>query len=321
MPITLFLFSFLLGCFGAWLIQNCGFKLGIVDVPNERSSHEHVIPKGGGIGILAAFVFCVVYLGLNKSFWVPSLVLSLVSFAGDRLDLKPRLRLLIQFGCSAVFLVGFFVLSHFNILFFIFIVPLSVYITGTSNFYNFMDGINGIAGITGVVGFILLAVYGHIEGIDSIYPVLAVAMAFSCLGFLPFNIPKAKVFMGDVGSVLLGFVFGCLVVIMAKSLLDFVCLAAFLFPFYADELTTMAIRIKNGDSLTLPHRKHLYQILVNEGGIDHWKISLSYGLMQLFVGISVMMIRHGGFGSVIPVLVLFFCLFLGYSLYYRKRVE
>ncbi len=226
---------------------------------------------------------------------------------------------MIQFGCSVVFLAGFFVLSHFNILFFIFIIPLSVYITGTSNFYNFMDGINGIAGITGVVGFMLLAVYGHIEGIDSIYPVLAVAMAFSCLGFLPFNIPKAKVFMGDIGSVLLGFVFGCLVVIMAKSLLDFVCLVAFLFPFYADELTTMVIRIKNGDSLTLPHRKHLYQILANEGGIDHWKISLAYGLAQLFVGISVMMIRHNGLGTVLLLLALFFCLFSWCSIYLKKR--
>lgn len=63
----------LTGGLGAWAIQRYGFKLGIVDVPNERSSHDNVIPKGGGIGMLAAFVFCSLYLGVSKSFWISEL--------------------------------------------------------------------------------------------------------------------------------------------------------------------------------------------------------------------------------------------------------
>ena len=89
----IFVVCFITGLLGAWLIFKFGHVVGVLDVPTERSSHDNVVPKGGGIGILAAFIFCAVYLGLNKHFWVPSLVLSLVSFAGDRLDLKPRLRL------------------------------------------------------------------------------------------------------------------------------------------------------------------------------------------------------------------------------------
>ena len=145
---------------------------------------------------------------------------------------------------------------------------------GTANIYNFMDGINGIAAITAIVGFGLLSLFSLIAGQDSAYGVLSVCIAFSCLGFLPFNMPKAKVFMGDVGSILLGFSFAAIVVILSKSILDFVCLAGFLFPFYADELTTMAARIKDGENLFKPHRRHLYQLLANEKRIAHWKISI-----------------------------------------------
>ena len=143
-----------------------------------------------------------------------------------------------------------------------------------------MDGINGIAGITGIVGFGLLAFSAFLSGSDSSFVTLAICMSLSCLGFLPFNMPRARVFMGDVGSILLGFVFAGMVIWLSRNLLDFICLSAFLFPFYADEFTTMAVRIRDGENLTHPHRRHLYQLLTNEKGISHWKISVGYGLAQ-----------------------------------------
>ena len=87
--------------------------------------------------------------------------------------------------------------------------------------------------------------------------------------------PKARVFMGDVGSVMLGFVYAGLVVGLSYSLNDFMVLCAFLFPFYADELTTLYVRIKGErhsrlmDRLMKPHRRHLYQLLANEMGVAH----------------------------------------------------
>jgi len=80
---------------------------------------------------------------------------------------------------------------------------LVIFVVGTANFYNFMDGINGIAGITGIVGFGLIAFYTSNSGYSTILSTLAICMSLSCVGFLPFNVPKAKVFMGDVGSILL----------------------------------------------------------------------------------------------------------------------
>ena len=310
--ILVVIISLLLGGLGAWIIQNYGDRLGIIDVPNERSSHSEIVPKGGGIGILAAFVFCALLLGFPGTFWISALVLSIVSFFGDRIELSAKLRLIIQFGCSLIFLIGLFYSADLYFYGFLLVLPLAVFIVGTSNFFNFMDGINGIAGITGVVGFLLLAAYGSVIGGNPVYITVCIAVAFACAGFLPFNIPRAKVFMGDVGSILLGFVFACVVVVFSKNLLDFICLAGFLFPFYADELITMAVRIKNGDSLGKPHRKHVYQLLANECGIEHWKVSVGYGVLQLFVGVLLIILRNSGY---IPALIILLSCFICFSLF------
>jgi Fuc2NAc and GlcNAc transferase len=84
-------------------------------------------------------------------------------------------------------------------------------------------------------------------------------------------------------------------------------LAAFLFPFYADELTTMAVRIRDGETLTQAHRKHVYQLLANECGIVHWKVSLGYGAVQLGIGSATIMMRHAGIGRFYRFLWGVFC--------------
>jgi UDP-N-acetylmuramyl pentapeptide phosphotransferase/UDP-N-acetylglucosamine-1-phosphate transferase len=299
----LYLMSLFAGCGGAFLIRNMAFKWRLVDNPNGRSSHEMPTPKGGGIGILAAFIFSSIILLIDFSFWIPAAFLSLLSLWGDRFDLSPKIRLPLQFIAALILTqLSAFSFQHSAVLF----VFLVTFLVATANWYNFMDGINGIAGITGIVGFCLLAAFNILSRGDIRYSILSICIVFSCLGFLPFNFPKAKVFMGDVGSILLGFVFGSIVVILSKSLLDFLCLVSFLFPFYADELITMAIRLKDGENLMRPHRRHFYQILANEAGIAHWKVSLGYALLQLIVGLTVLFVRHLGIYVVLFLLLLFF---------------
>jgi Fuc2NAc and GlcNAc transferase len=178
----------------------------------------------------------------------------------------------------------------------------TVFIVGTANYYNFMDGINGIAGITGLLGFALLAGYVNLIGGPAAVTGVPVCLSIACLGFLPLNMPKARVFMGDIGSILLGSVFAGLIWLAAERVLDFVCMASFLFPFYVDELTTVLVRLKDGETLTKPHRRHYYQLLANEKGIAHWKVSAGYGVFQLVVGISVLMVRGYGLSAVILLL-------------------
>lgn len=306
--------AFIISGIGAWIIYKYAFKWGFIDHPNDRSSHGRNMPKGGGVGLLAVFILTSFSLQWPLSHYIPAAFIALFSFFIDKIEISPRLRLIIQFVAAMLFIFG---AKRFNIHSqdgLILIVLSTIYIVGTTNFYNFMDGINGIAAITGIVGFGLFAFFSFYNQNDSVYFLLAVCISLSCLGFLPFNFPNAKVFMGDVGSILLGFVFAELVVLSSRSFLDFICYSSFIFPFYADELTTMAVRLKKGENLFNPHRSHIYQHLANELGVSHWKVSLGYGLVQLIIGTAVWLTKPLGLFSVLILFLFFFGVF-GYANY------
>lgn len=318
----LFLFNFFWGLSGAWIVSKYGAKIGMVDVPNGRSSHATKICKGGGFGVLFSFLFSALVLDVPHFFWLPALVMSLTSYwGGDKHKLSVVQRLIIHFGCSLYFLSALFVTTDAGAVAYLFCIPVAIYIVGTSNFYNFMDGIDGIAGITGCIGFFLLAYYGTLIGSDQVYGFLCVAMAFSCIGFLCLNFPRARVFLGDVGSILIGFLFACSTIVMATSFLDFVVMAGFLFPFYLDEISTMAVRIRNGDSLIIAHRKHIYQLLANEFGIPHWQVSVAYGFIQIAIGLSSVTVKPLGIFAVFLVYLIYSILFIGISKLIRKRAS
>lgn len=300
--------------------------LGLVDVPNGRSSHARPTPKGGAVGILAAFVVGTLILKVRAALWIPAVVLALVSLLGDRRDLSPRFRLIVQIvAAGSVLLCGVLrgevpLLESASglgmaagIMFF------TIFIAGTANFYNFMDGVNGIAAMTGLVAFGLLAAFAGLHGRK---PECAICLVliWACAGFLPFNVPRARVFMGDVGSILLGFVFACLAVFLARDGLDFIVLCACLFPFYADELTTMVIRLHGGESLGRPHRRHLYQLLANECHMAHWRVSLLFAAGQLGVGLLMLFCRPLGWVWILVVLAVVSALFEVVDVVVRRRV-
>jgi Fuc2NAc and GlcNAc transferase len=316
----LYIVCLILGGAGAWLISRWGKILGLLDKPNERSSHKELVPKGGGVGILATFVVSSLLLNIPSGFWLPITAIALFSLCADRIEFSPKFRLSLQFIAAIILLFGINTAIQNQISGFLLILAMAVFIVGTANFYNFMDGINGIAAITGIVGFGLLALYSFLSESYSSFAVLSVCIYFSCLGFLPFNIPKARIFMGDVGSILLGFTFAGMVVWHSKGLLDFICLAAFLFPFYADELTTMAVRIRDGENLLRAHRRHLYQLLANEKGVSQWKVSVGYGLLQLVVGVTVLLLKPFGGIMVLSILIVYFVGFTMASYFIRKSL-
>ena len=112
-----------------------------------------------------------------------------------------------------------------------------------------------------------------------------------------------------------------MVVWLSKNLLDFLCLSAFMLPFYADELTTMYVRLRDGENLLHVHRRHFYQLLSNERMVAHWKVSAGYGLFQLAVGVSVLAVRPVGIWGVLVLLAALFGGFAGVSFYFRRRLE
>lgn len=318
--LILYISCFSLGGAGAWSIYRIGAKIGLLDRANERSSHEGVVPRGGGIGVLSAFFVCSIVLSVPNSFWIPVVLLSLFSLWGDRSEIRPRTRLLFQFAAGIFLLIAILLEKESTTMAFALVPMLSIFVVGTANYYNFMDGINGIAGITGVVGFGFLSWFAVAKGADPRFSAMSLGLSLASLGFLPFNMPQAKVFMGDVGSIMLGFVFAGMAVWLSDNLLDFICIAAFLFPFYADEFTTLFVRIKEGDQLTAPHRKHLYQILANQKGIAHWKISVAYGVLQLSVGISVLLMKSFGIIMVLSILMIYFGVYVLFSNSLRRNL-
>ena len=322
----------LLGGAGAWIIGHYAELIGLVAEPNRRSSHDRPTANGGGIGILAAFLISSVILDIPVTFWIPATLLSLASFIGDITELSTKTRLLVQFSSALVLLSPLLGSGSLPILLpitsafgpvslVICLLFLSVFIVGTANFYNFMDGIDGISGITGAVAFGLIVSYTYIFEDTSALTSLSLCISLACLGFLPFNLAKTRVFMGDVGAVLLGFVFAGMVVFLSGNIVDFICLASFLFPFYADELTTMIVRVRDHDKLTQAHRKHFYQLLANEKRIAHWKVSVGYGIAQLTIGLAAMAARPLGLTAILSMLAALWLAFIWADFRLRSTIS
>jgi Fuc2NAc and GlcNAc transferase len=103
-------------------------------------------------------------------------------------------------------------------------------------------------------------------------------------------------------------------------LVKFNCTAGFLVRFYADEFNTMMVGIKNGENLLKAHRKHIYQLLANEKGIPHWKVSLGYGVFQAFVGLSVFGVKPLGLFAVVLLLAVWFSGFFVLSSFVRRSL-
>jgi len=316
------LVAIFMGAAGALCVARLGHRVGLMDRPNARSSHHKATPKGGGIGILVAFCVVSIAMSVSPLIWVPVALVSVVSLLGDRLHLPQLWRLGCQLAACCVVtwaIVASGPKPGDTLTLVLAIGGASIFISGTANFYNFMDGINGIAGLTAVVALPCVAHYRSATvGADPLSTV-AITVACATVGFLPFNLPRARVFMGDVGSILLGTVFGVLVIATTRSMVDFVCLCAFLFPFYADELSTMLVRIKDGENLLLPHRRHVYQILANQMGYSHLSVALGYALLQLGVAMAAMRIASLGFWPLTVSLTVAFGVFFLASVLVRKH--
>ena len=311
-----------LGALGAWIVIKRGGSYGLMDLPGYRSSHRRPTPKGGGIGIVIAFIVVSIFNTIPVTLWVPAVIISVIGLVDDRIELSKSKRLLMQVGCALVVLWGanpLFGLTVFPPLLSITIGTL--FIVGTANFFNFMDGINGIAGISASVGFGLLAIYGVLQGAPARFILLDLCMVAACIGFLPFNLPRAKVFMGDTGSVFLGFLFAVIAWQSNATFLGVISCAAFFFLIYADAATTFGIRIVEGDQILVAHRRHLYQILVNELGLAHWKVSLGYGIAQVLIGIIVIALQSIGMTALVAGVTVMGLLFVTASVSLHRKAD
>ncbi|WP_323588698.1 MraY family glycosyltransferase [Aliarcobacter butzleri] len=285
--IILLLISFLF----TYFIKNYMIKKSLVASVNERSSHTVPTPHGGGIAIAITWFIGLFYLYFigqieNNLFYALlfGAVISIVSFFDDIYELSPKLRLIIQ-AIVAIgglyFLGGFETLTFgiFDIQNFIFTNIFAFFmIIWFINLYNFLDGINGYAGSEAL----FLAVTGFILFGGNHFLVLAVAV----LGFLYWNWNKAKIFMGDVGSTLLGYNVAIFTIYYANQEPTNFWIWIILFSVYWFDATLTLIRRKlNKERLSQAHKKHAYQRLT-QAGWSHYKVTnYSIGLNILLFAI------------------------------------
>jgi UDP-GlcNAc:undecaprenyl-phosphate GlcNAc-1-phosphate transferase len=286
----------------------------ILDHPNARSSHVRPTPRGGGVGVVVAFVLGMVVLYLGAAFArLPALqfagvigaavAIALVSLWDDVADLRFAVKLGAQ-GLAALVAIGSGLVLERFALPWVGEVPLGwlavpitlFWIVGCTNAVNFMDGLDGLVGGSVFLAAVILCVVAGDRGGWFVYAA-SLLLAAGLAGFLPFNLHPARIFMGDVGSQFLGFMMAVLAVAAAgfdAAQLSFLIVPLLLFGLLFDAAFTLLRRAAMGRHVAAAHRTHLYQMAQRSGlGVRvvagvHWGFVLAHGaLVWLFVELPV----------------------------------
>lgn len=271
-------------------------QTGIIDKPNQRSSHLLPTIRGGGIVFSLALLFWAFFnIKVYPWFIVAALLIAIVSLVDDVRSLSASIRFLVHL--VSIILLGIQVELFDQSAWIIF--PVLVVGIGTINAFNFMDGINGITGIYGLVNLLTLLFINH-EIIHFIDDSLLQYVLISIVVFLYYNFRKRAVcFAGDVGSVTLAFIQVFLVVQLIFSTQQFAWIFLFLV-FGVDSVVTILYRLKNGENIFKPHRSHLYQYFSNEMRQSHLFVASVYGLFQLAINvILIVLLPNASVGLVV----------------------
>lgn len=302
---------FLVAFVGTWLAMRYAILRQLVDEPGERRSHSTPTPRGGGISIVFAMLLAIGYLAFRDPATARSLYaiaggLSLVAGIGwidDHRPLSPLLRLIVQ--TFAALLLGWAVsaMGGDNASAAASVAMALVLV----NVWNFMDGIDGLAASQAMLVALAYAVLAH-SGVSAW---LAMALAGSCLGFLPYNVPRARVFLGDVGSGALGYLLATLVALTVLLPHGGWRVPAMLLPlaaFLIDASLTLLVRIVKRQRWWLPHTEHAYQHWARRRQ-GHGLVTLAYGawtlVMTLFmlaatsrsIAFNMLMLAVAGLGG------------------------
>lgn len=272
-----------------WLARLILLRAGVIDRPNARSSHLQPTVRGGGLGMVASWILLALGMrpALDGSVVLPgvlgsALFLAVVSFFDDVRSLSARLRFVAQCLAALASVVllapawpddgaGAKALFYLGALF---------WLVGYTNAFNFMDGINGLAALQAAISGLGIAAVALVAGAQLTEPSLwlALAVSGSAAGFLPYNFPRARMFMGDVGSAPLGFLLAAGPLWIARDhgwglLLPLLALQA---GFVLDTGVTLLRRLGRKEKIFQAHREHFYQRLVRSG----WSHTQATGLLM-----------------------------------------
>lgn len=302
MIIVLVFAAFILSAGVSWMVRHAG----VLDHPNARSSHSAPTPRGGGLGVLAA-----IGIGLTPAL-IPEfnidarpIVLAAMGFgllglADDLLALGTRLKFLIVVLLGAlitwltgpVSAIGVSEAASMPLPYWLGFAGTVLWIFVAANSANFMDGSDGLTIANFLpAGLALLVMQPGAVALTGL------ALAAGLAGFAVFNVPRASLFMGDVGSLAIGAVFAAAALIGIQGGLDVWLYPLLILPVLADVLLTLTGKLRNGIGFLAPHRTHAYQLLVRMGW-PHWQVALTY--LGLSSACAILVILAGPAGWLNP---------------------
>ncbi len=284
----------------SWLLTGClrryALAKNLIDIPNERSSHSTPTPRGGGVAIVAAFLavlpvlmlFDFVSVRLCLALWGAGTAVALTGFLDDHGHIAARWRLLVHFGAA---LWGLYWLGGLPPLAIFGYVPdwgwfglvgAAFYIVWLLNLYNFMDGIDGLASIEAITACCSGALMAWLVTPESSAWLAPAVLAAAVCGFLFWNFPPARIFMGDAGSGFLGIMLALLS--LQAGWLDsrlwwawLILLAVFI----VDATVTLCRRVLRGEKFYEAHRSHAYQYASRTLG-SHRPVTLAVCAINIF---------------------------------------
>ena len=274
--------TFLISLLFTYTITKISEQMGMVDIPNERSSHINPIPRGAGVGIFLAFLIVLLlyhmpFVLLHKGFMLGTLVVFLTGVYDDNRGVKPKIKfaaitvatLLIYFlDDMKIDTLGIWFGHEITLPMFIALPVTIVAVVGFTNAMNLIDGLDGLSGSVAIVIFSAFYYIG-LTYHDAFIMTISILMIAAIIAFLLFNWHPAMIFMGDSGSLILGFI---IAVIAIKSI-SYISVTSVLFltaiPII-DTITVMVRRLQRGLSPFNPDKTHLHhKVLRWKGGVDN----------------------------------------------------
>lgn len=289
----------LLAAICTWWVRRYALGRNLLDAPGDRRSHKVATPRGGGLSIVVTILVALLWLavispssrGLLLAATLGLLLVAGVGWADDHRPLPAWSRLAVHLLAATVLALALWYAGHgtWAALAALAAVPVLV------NIWNFMDGIDGLAASQAAIAAGAYALLSH----DPVITALAWSLSAACLGFLPFNFPRARIFLGDVGSGALGYLLAFLIVWTGSRiepdngpstwLLLLLPASAFLI----DASLTLARRILRGEPWWKPHLQHLYQSSAYCIG-KHWPVTLCFAVWAVGSGGLLLTAAPGG---------------------------
>lgn len=297
--------TFLISVLVTGSVRSYALKKSLIDIPNERSSHVVPTPRGGGLGFIIGFAVSLLVLpffqvsDLSPDYFLGLVLipLAVIGFLDDRYNLPSSLRYTVQLSAAIIAVVhyGSFPQPWLDILgtggIVLAMGLTTIGLTALINFSNFMDGLDGFVTSVTAIQLAFLGFYLN----QPIWYLLIAAL----LGFLCWNWPPAKIFMGDVGSTVLGAVIAIALIQSPNATVAWSSLAITL-PITADTIYTLIVRLSRKENIFEAHWSHIFQRL-QQSGWTHAQVSLTY--CGLTIAIAILVFTWGAIGSIISVVM------------------